>query len=164
MSGHFRVWEDVFRALEAESKAKRISLNTLVNQVLATHTRDEVVLEELRFLRMSRDVYRSYLAMVPDERLSELGALHAKTEDAVLLAMSGSLNLDAVLDELQLLSRSGWYSFHHTRKNGREHIAMSHDLGPRFSVVFSAYLSGMFALAGIHPKVTPTSSSVVVEY
>jgi len=163
-SGHFRISESVYLGLEKEAAAKRVSLNTLVNQVLSTHLSDDLLTEEMRFMRMSRPVSISYLNMVPDEKLAELGRIDAKSEDAVLLARSGAITLDAVLDELQLLSRFGWFSYRREKINGEETINMAHDLGPRFSTVVGAYLAGVFALAGLHPKITTTSSSTMVRF
>jgi hypothetical protein len=163
-SGHFRIWESVYLGLEKEAAAKRVSLNTLVNQVLSTHLSDDLLMEEMRFLRMSRPVYASYLNMVPDEKLAELGRIDAKSEDSVFLARSGAITLDAVLDELQLLSRCGWFSYHREKINGEDTINMAHDLGPRFSTVVGAYLTGVFAMVGLHPKITTTSSSSMVRF
>jgi hypothetical protein len=164
VSVHFRIWKDVYESLEDEARRRKVNLNTLVNQLLSTDTRDDLPLEEMGFLKMSRDVYRSYLSMIPDDKLSELGRVDAKSEDTVLLARSGAVNLQAALDELHLLSRFGWFSFHQVRTNGKETISMVHDLGPRYSVVFGAYTTNLFALAGVRPKVTTTHSSVMVEY
>jgi hypothetical protein len=125
---------------------------------------EDVSLEEMRFLRMSRAVYRSYLSMIPDDMLAELGRIDGKSEDVVLLTRSGAITLAAVLDELQLLSRIGWFSYHPRKVNGKETISMAYGLGPRYTVVFSGYLASEFALAGLHPKLTTTSSSVMVEY
>jgi hypothetical protein len=164
VSVHFRIWTDVYDSLENEARRRKVNLNTLVNQMLSTDTRDDLQLEEMGFLRMSRDVYRSYLSMIPDDKLKELGTLTASSEDTVLLVRSGTIDLDAVLDELRLLSRLGWNSFQHTKRNGKETISMVHDFGPRRSIVTAAFVTGLFALAGVHPKVTTTHSSVVVEY
>jgi hypothetical protein len=161
-SGHFRIWESVYLGLEKEAEAKKVSLNTLVNQVLSSHLSDDMLMEEMRFMRMSRPVYASYLNMVPEEKLAELGRIDAKSEDSVFLARSGAITLEAVLDELQLLSRSGWFSYHRAKMNGQDTIYMAHDLGPRFSTVIGAYLTGVFAMAGVHPKITTTSSSFMV--
>ena len=163
-SGHFRIWESVYLGLEKEAATKRVSLNTLVNQVLSTHVSDDLLMEEMRFLRMSRPVYTSYLNMIPDEKLAELGRIDAKSEDAVMLARSGAITLDAVLDELRLLSRSGWFSFRHTKVNGENTISMTHDFGPKFAIVVAAYLAGVFAMASVHAKITTTSSSFMVRF
>ena len=163
-SGHFRIWESVYVGLEREAATKKVSLNTLVNQILSTHVSDDMLMEEMRFLRMSRPVYLSYLNLIPEEKLTELGRIDAKSEDAVLLARSGAITIDAVLDELRLLSRIGWFSFRQTTLNGESTISMTHDLGPRFSTVVAAYLAGVFAMAGVHAKVTTTTTSLMVKF
>jgi hypothetical protein len=161
---HFRIWTDVYDSLEDEARKRKVNLNTLVNQMLSTETRDELPLEEMGFLRMSRDVYRVTLGLIPDDKLSEYGRMSAKSEDTVMLARSGAVTLDAVLDELRLLSRLGWNSFQQTKRNGKETISLVHNLGPRYSLVCGSFVTGLFALAGVHTKVTTTNSSVLIEY
>jgi len=163
--GHFRVWKDVYASLENESRARRVSLNTLVNQVLSTHAGDDLLFEEEGFVKMTKNTLRVVLSLIPDDRLSEFGSLAAKNgPDARMLARSDCINKDTVLDELRLFSRSGWYSLNETKKNGNEVISLIHDLGPRESIVLGAYAMGLFALAGVRPKITTTSTSVMIEY
>jgi hypothetical protein len=167
--GHFRVWKDVYDSLEDEARTKRISLNTLVNQVLSNHTRDDLLLEEEGFVKMTKNTLRVVFSLIPDDKLAEFGRLAAKNgPDARMLARSNKITLDTVLDELRLFSRSGWYSLKETKKNGQQVISLMYDIGPttgpRQSVVLSAYVTGLFALVGVRPKITTTSTSVTIEY
>jgi hypothetical protein len=164
VSVHFRIWKDVYDSLEEEATRRKVNLNTLANQMLSTETREELPLEEMGFLKMSRDVYLALLNLVPDDKLGEVGIRSAKTEDTVMLARSGAINLQAVLDELNLISSFGWFSLHHSRTNGKESISLVHHLGPRYSAVLGTFVPSLFALAGVHTRVTTTQSSVMVEY
>jgi hypothetical protein len=163
--GHFRVWKDVYDSLEEEARAHRTSLNTLVNQVLATHTRDDVIWEEMGYVRMTKIAYREVLKRVPDEKLDGLGPVFAKeTPSAMMLARKGEVSLESVLDYLRFRSRSGWFSMNETVRNGRTTLSFMHDFGPRQSVVLHSYFVSLFGLVSIHPKVIATDSSVVVEF
>jgi len=163
--GHFRVWKDVYDSLENEARTREISLNVLVNQVLSSHTRDDLLFEEEGFVKMTKNTVRIVLSLIPDDKLAEFGSLAAKSgADARMLARSDCITVDTVLDELRLFSRSGWYSLNEARKKGKEVIALIHDFGPRESVVLGAFTSGLFALAGVRPKIRTTSSSVMIEY
>ena len=169
VSVHFRISTDMYDSLEEEARKKSVSLNTLLNQVISAHTRDDLLFEEEGFVKMTKNTLRVVLNLIPDDNLSEFGTLAAKNgADARMLARSDCITVDTVLDELRLFSRSGWYSMNEEKKNGNEIISLIHDLGPttgpRQSVVLSAYVTGLFALAGVRPKIRTTSSSVMVEY
>jgi hypothetical protein len=51
-----------------------------------------------------------------------------------------------------------------SNRNGSVTICFMHDLGQRESAVLRSYFVTLFGLAGIHPQVITTDSSVVVEY
>jgi hypothetical protein len=163
--GHFRISKDVYNSLEDEARKSGVSLNTVVNQVLTLHSHDDVIWQEIGNVRLSKIAFRAFLSRIPDDELAELGSLLAKdTPSAMMLARTGAVNLDAILDYLHFRSRSGWFSFHESKNNGKEVLSFVHEFGPRDSVLLSSYFTSLFGLVGIHPKVTTTNSSVMVEY
>ena len=165
VSVHFRISTDMYASLQEEARKKNVSLNTLLNQVISTHARDDLLFEEEGFVKMTKNTLRVVLGLIPDDKLSEFGRLAAKNgPDARMLARSGRITPDTVFDELRLWSRSGLYSLNEEAKNGKKTISLIHDLGPRESVALGAYATGLFALVGVRPKVTTTSSSVMIEY
>jgi hypothetical protein len=136
-----------------------------VNQVLSTHTRDDWVFEEVGSVRMPKDAYRVLLSLVPDDKLTEFGKLIAmRVQKTMMVARSNSISLDAALDELRQMSKSGWFSFHKTKNGEKRIITLVHDFGARYSVVSAAANMTLFGLVGISPKVSTTDSSVMIEY
>jgi hypothetical protein len=163
--GHFRVSKDVYDSLEDEARARGSSLGALVSQLLSNHTRDERLLEEVGVVKMTKKAYRFALDLIPEDKLSEFGRLASGAAmETIILARSGAVTLAGLLDVLRMFSRSGWYSIHESRKNGKETISLIHDLGPRGSVVLGASIISSFELIGVHPKMMTTDSSVMVEY
>jgi len=163
--GHFRVWEDVYDSLEAEAKTHKTSLNTLVNQVLSTHTRDDLLWEEMEYVKLTKIAFRAFLDRIPDDELAELGAVLANdTPSTMMLARKGVVDLDAVLDYLRFRSRAGWFSMNESKRNGMTTLCFMHEFGPRESLLLRSYFMSLFGLIGIHPKVITSNSSVVVEY
>jgi hypothetical protein len=163
--GHFRVWKDVYDSLEQEANTHKTSLNTLVNQVLSTHTRDDVLWEEMEYVKLTKIAFRAFLSRIPDDELDELGAeLANNTPGTMMLARKGVVNLDAILDYLRFRSRAGWFSLNESKRNGRNTICFMHEFGPKESVLLHSYLMSLFGLIGIHPKLITSDSSVVIEY
>ncbi|MGA2664049.1 MAG: hypothetical protein ABSF83_03810 [Nitrososphaerales archaeon] len=113
---------------------------------------------------MRKDVFRVILSMIPDDKMPEFGRLTAHNSAAVMMARSGNTTLEAVLDNLRVSSRFGWFSVYERGGQGKGSISLMHDFGPKYSASLGAAVLFHFGLAGIHPKVTTTDSSVTVEY
>jgi hypothetical protein len=79
-------------------------------------------------------------------------------------ARSGEIGVDAVLDCLRFRSRAGWFSLTGSKRNWRESLCFTHDFGPKESVLLRSYFMSRFAMIGVRPEITSTSSSVMVEY
>jgi hypothetical protein len=165
VSGHYRVQEEVYSSLESEAREHKVSLNALVSHVLSDHTRDDSLAEEVETIRVTKDAFRLFLDAISEDRLREIGRLSVnRGADAMMMAVSGAINLDAVLDELNIFSRWSCYSIHHTNANGKRIITLMHVLGPKFSVLLVGYVTALFGQISISPKVKTTNSSVTIEY
>jgi hypothetical protein len=163
--GHFRVSKDVYDSLEEEAMRQRVSLNTLVNQVLGTHTRDDVLWQEMGFVKLTKTAFRAYLNSIPEGKLDDLGPVMAKeTPSSIMLARKGAVNLESLLDFLRFRSRAGWFSMIESSRNGSQVICFMHDFGTKESTILRSYFINLFGLVGIRPKIITSNSSVVVEF
>jgi hypothetical protein len=165
VSGHFRIWKDVYDTLEDEARIHEVSLNTFVNQLLGAYTRDELVYEKLGVLKLPKETYRMMLQLIPDDKLSEFGTeLIKHWPTALMLARRGAINTEAVLDHLRDTSKMGFLSMYETERNGMKVVSLTHEFGQRYSIILTAAVKGLFELVNIRPKITATDSSVTVEY
>ena len=165
VSGHFRVWKDVYDSLEDEARVRQVSLNTLVNQLLSRYTRDESMYERLGVVTLPKETYRLMLQLIPDDKLDEFALESIKGWPMnLMLARNGIINTDAVLNQLRDFSKLGFLSFYETSRNGTKVISLNHEFGPKFTRVLAAGVTGLFKLVNIHPSVTATDSSVTIEY
>jgi len=163
--GHYRVLKDVRGTLEDEAKTHNLSINALVSQVLSRHAHDEILFEEVGSVRMMKDTYQTMLGMLPEDKLGELGEIIAKTSSrAMMLEKNGAITIEAILDELCLRSRSGYFFMYEAKGTKKRTISLIHEMGPRSSVVLEAYVMSLFGMIGIRPKVSATDSSIVFEY
>jgi hypothetical protein len=165
VSGHFRIWKDVYDSLEEEARTREVSLNTLVNQLLSAHTRDDVLYEKIGIVKLPKDTYRLMLQAIPDDRLGELGGeLIKHWPTTLMLARKGAINPDAVLNHLRDTSKMGFFSLYEVQRNRMKVISLTHDFGPRYSVVLGAAVMGLYAMVDIRPQITTTDSSVTIEF
>ena len=163
--GHYRVSNDLYVSLEDEAARRGITLNALVGQILSTHARDDAVLEPFGEVKMQRSICRELLGLVPNDVLVEF-AKRLSGPDAVtsMLANSGAVTLDAMLDYYRYGASCGFYSMRESKKNGKQVITLVHELGPKGSFLMKALAMSLFTRFGANPKVTGTDSLVIIEY
>jgi hypothetical protein len=70
---------------------------------------------------------------------------------------SGATTVDAILDSLRLSARIGWSSMDEQKRERRATASLFHDSGWRDSVSLAARVGGIFAQAGVHPRVATGS-------
>jgi hypothetical protein len=162
---HFRIQRDVYDSLEEEAKKLEVSLNWLVNRVLSNHTRDDWILDSMGLVKMPDEVFREFVSLIPEDKMRELGSRVASTIlPSMMLEMDGTVNLGAVLNSLQLMSRGGAFVVHESHKNGRRRISLTHRNGPKLSAYYSGLVPTLFAQAGVTVKIKTTSDSITFEY
>jgi hypothetical protein len=69
----------------------------------------------------------------------------------------GATTVDAILDSLRLSARIGWSSMDEQKRERRATASLFHDSGWRDSVSLAARVGGIFAQAGVHPRVATGS-------
>ena len=164
VSVHFRLWDDVYNSLQMEARSEKVNLNTLLNQVLSTHTRDDLLLQEEGFVKAPDSTLRATLKLIPDDKLSEWGTTAVQGDVGTrTIARSGAINLDSALEELRFGSRCGWFRLDERNEEKRK-ISLVHEFGPKYSVFLGAAITAGFAQLGLRPKITSTDSSIMIEY
>jgi len=165
VSGHFRIWKDVYESLEDEARARKVSLNTLVNQLLSDHTRDEMLYEKAGVVKLPRSTFGLMLEFIPEERLLEFAKEVAKHwPTTMILARKGVITVDGILSQLHDESKMGFVSLYEVRNNGTRRVSLLHEFGQKYSTILGASTESLFALVGVRPKITTTSSLVTIEY
>jgi len=159
---HVRLWQDVYQSLEEEARARKESMNSLINQLLSTYTRDEMLIDKSGKIVTSLDTIKAYLRYIPDDRLAEFSQDVVEFSAGLMLARRGEITLDSVLEEFRHQSNRGWFDLSLQKENGKNILTFFHELGPRHSVALEIIATRMFELASIRPKTRMTESTVTV--
>ena len=161
----FRISESALQALEEDAASKKVSLNTLVNQLLLTHANFGRVYDRLGVIRISVASFNRLLNACPDEALIENAKLSGKdTPKAIILAKHGVLSLTTVLDFVR-----GWAEYGHltvysdVETQGKRVITLMHNHGQKGSTYLRYYFESVFELIGRQPKITATEHSIAIE-
>jgi hypothetical protein len=125
----FRIPSDLLDRLRNESKDKRISLNTLANQVFKEHVQFHSFAAQARLYYITTALGSRLVNGLTEDQLSKIAEETAKKDvvDLVLL-IKGEFTLPAFLNVLETwLTVGGPTSFKHTAENDVHTFVITHD-------------------------------------
>jgi predicted DNA-binding ribbon-helix-helix protein len=161
----FRISQSAFKALEEDAARRKISLNTLVNQLLLAHANMGKFQDKLGAIRIARPSFTQLLNVCSDEALIEVGrSLALDSSRAQMLAKYGALSLSTVLDYVRTTAAyGGWGEYSEVESQGKLIITLTHNLGRKGSVFMSSILESTFGMVNAHPKLSSSEHSVTIE-
>lgn len=161
----FRISERAFNALQDEAKHQKVSMNTLVNQVILSYTDFDRYIKKLHMLKISRPTFRKVLEAAPEDAIIQAGkAAGSDVPKFFILAKGGGLDLQGVLDHLRDLGDYGnVYEYEETARDGRRTITLGHELGPKGTLFFAHYVQAVFENIQMSPTFTLGDNSITIE-
>ena len=116
----FRLGQGILADLREEAQQKRTSLNTLVSQVLQSHTEYHTLAARAGMISVSKSLLITIIESMDPQEVTALSQYIAKNElkDTILL-MKRSYNKESIVDFIESWARaSGFpYRHHRTRNN-----------------------------------------------
>lgn len=160
----FRVDESALEIVEKDAQLRKISVNTLVNQLLLSYANFDRYFSQDPMIKISSNAFGFLLEGVSDQYASESGKrIGENLVKFHILSKRGVLNLDSVLDHFRMISEySNLYSYKEVEANGKTTLTLHHRYGRNGSLYFSQYLISIFGMINVRPKVTTTEQSVTI--
>ena len=162
----FRISEESFNVLEEEAAMLNVSVNTLVDQIIAVHTSYESFMEKFGMMRMARSTFRRLLEISSEDRVAQAARQHMKEMGKIaIIAKYGELNLTNLLGALFLMmTYGGWGEFLETELSQyRQVVTLTHPMGQNGSIYLSSFVKALFEEIDIEPRKTTTDQAVVIE-
>jgi len=158
----FRVDEPALQAIERDAEAQNVSLNTLVNQIFKQYADYDRFARKISTVKLSSSIFRGLLSSVDTERVIEVAkASGSGVPQALASAKSGRVDMKALLDHMRYLANYAHVSERSktTDTQGRN-VTLIHDFGLNWSIFLVHYVTAMFGLIGITPKIEMSDRSV----
>ena len=161
----FRISESVFKGLEQDASNRRISVNTLVNQLFVRHVDFDRFFDQVGAIRLSRPTLSRILNACPDDAISEVARLSGKdTPKAIIHSKYGVFSLTTVLDYIRIMIVNGGYAeYNEVESQGKRTITLIHNMGQKWSILMRHYFESLFELVGHQSKITSSENSVTIE-
>jgi len=162
----FRVNEKALEALQEEANRQRISVNTLVNQLLLDYSEFGRFLQRVNAIRMSRKTFSEILTAVPEDGLIKAAQTAGKSAPTALIASKwGRITLNSVLEFIHDLSAyANLFEYYEKNEGERWTVTLMHELGSKWSTFLNHYLSEAFFTAGVQPKVKMSDRAVIFTF
>ena len=159
----FRLDEAALIAVDKEATAQSVTPNTLVNQLLKQFAEFDRYARRISTVKLSSSVFRGILSAVETEKLIEVAKTAGSSiPQAFVTAKSGRMNIESVLDHVRALATYAHLYEYSENVDAKIHVGtLIHDYGLNWSIFLVHYITAMFQLIDISPKVEMSDRSVI---
>lgn len=141
----FRIAESYEKALRKAAEEKKISLNTLVNQIFGNYVELDRYMGKFGVLIMSKDTFRLLLSVMSEKDLINI-AVQAGSEEPkeFILFKWKTLNADNVVEFLKIyFDHCGYGTYDMERSDGKTVMSIHHNLGEKGSLYLKSFVESI---------------------
>ena len=160
----FRVDEPALQAIEKDAVSHNVSVNTLVNQILKQYADYDRFAQKISTVKLSSSTFRGLLSGLDADKVIEVAKSSGSgVPQAFATAKSGRVDMKALLDHLSYLSAYAHLCEMSETVDSQVHnLTLIHDFGLNWSIFLVHYVTAMFGLIGITPKLEMSDRSVSI--
>lgn len=160
----FRVDEPALQAIQKDAESQNLSLNSLVNQILKQYADYDRFARKINTVKLSSSTFRGLLSALDAKQVIEIAkASGSGVPQAMATAKSGRVDMKALLDHLRYLAAYAHLcELSETADSQGHSISLIHDFGLNWSIFLVHYVTAMFGLIGVMPKVEMSDRSVAI--
>jgi len=143
----FRLEKNDLDDLRELARSRKISLNSLVAQILDRYLRLWVYDRAFGFFPINKKTIRLAFAKLSSAEISEIASESGATiHKEIIMFLYGEVTPTTAIDYLEVFG-SRFESYRHFRKGSRHTVTIFHDVSLKFSQVYYAILKAILALA-----------------
>jgi len=144
--------------LKREAKRRHVTLNSLINEILARHDTFDKILETMKAIPLSEELFRAWLQRTSQEEMEGMAKNIGPSVVRRSFASRGiEFNLDNLIESYfePLSDYSGWYQFEWDFVGASRKLIFTHSHGPKWTAFLRRYYAALIGAAtGAEPSVT----------
>jgi len=145
----FRLEEEMLDRLRELAIEKKISLNSLVSQVLDHYVTLGVYDKTFGFFAISQDVLRLLLAKQTDEEIDKIVAVAgAKIHRQIIMYLYGKVTKETIIEYVDIFGNR-FETFRHFRDGTKHTLTIYHGINRQFSLLYYDVTKSILSLAKI---------------
>ncbi len=144
--------------LNREAQRRHVTLNSLINEILVRHDTFEKILETMKAIPLSEELFRAWLQRTSQEEMEDMAkSIGPKVVRRSFASEGIDFNLDNLIEFYfePLSEYSGWYEFNWRFVGTSRKLIFTHSHGPKWTAFLRRYYGALIPSAtGAEPDVT----------
>ncbi len=144
----FRIPIDLLDALLEDANHKRVSLNTLVNQILTDYIEWYANAPKVGYMVVRKSLITAMLEKFNEDQIRQLAKLTSKQSREINLLFAGEYNIDSALKVIEYKMRMSGYNYRRDVYNDQYLYTVEHGMGPKWSLYLAELFDAEFEEVG----------------
>ncbi|MGC2382757.1 MAG: hypothetical protein WA631_06575 [Nitrososphaeraceae archaeon] len=138
----FRMDSKYEQLLRNEAEEKKVSLNTLANQIFGEHLEWQRYIERFGTIVMSKDAFKLILEFLSEEKVIDLASsIASKAPVEFILFKWKDLNSDNVINFVRMFfGHCGYGQYDYIKDKSTNKFSIRHELGRKGSLFLTTYI------------------------
>lgn len=148
----FRLESAALDKLKAKANQDRISLNTLVNQIIVGYAEWDLTAISAGWMVMPKNVMKKMIAKLSEKEIEQLAKETFSEMRGVALFMTNKSDLEAFFSVVRARSKKSGFQVKEVVENSTTTFIIQHDLGAKWSLFSKTFYEGL--LHSLEKRVT----------
>ena len=158
----FRLRSYSLKKLKIKARDERISVNTLMNQIILDYVEWDMTAISAGWMVMSKIDVKSILDHLSEEEIEKSAKEVADYTSDIRLLMFDRDDFEGFLTLLRLRSKKSGFAYKESNINGDVRVIIQHDMGIKWSLRTKHILQNILYKMKKNPKITVTPNMVVL--
>jgi len=163
-----RISKEVDATLHNDAKERRLTYNQLVSNILTKYSEWDRFAEKLGYVSNSTILYKQFVALIPDDKLEEIGIASSEMVKDALLILYKKTDIDSFLEYLSLVTKYAWgTSLRYDQKTDGKNCTLTfhHVFGKKWSIAFTSNMrQAIKDISGLEPKIVATENTLTFTF
>ena len=163
----FRIDEEYGNRLRKEAEEKRISMNTLANQIFGEHVEFDQFMKKFGMIEMSKGSFKDLLSSLEENKIINFAkSIGSKEPKDFILFKWKELTPDSVSDFIKMyFERCGYGMCDMQVSDKTSNVSIHHDFGKKGSIFLKAFLEAIVqSTLAKDSEVIITDNSVTLKF
>ena len=164
----FRIRKSDFEELQKEASKKKVTMNSIVEDLIHRHVQYDALVQKFRILGISSYSLGLIADAVPEERLIELArTIHddpAARDWMFMTDVGRKESVKGVLETMKIFAKNQSYSISETSHDSKKIVFFVHDAGRKWSLFVAHSWKTVFDRLGANVKVSADDRAAIFEF
>jgi hypothetical protein len=158
----FRLESTALDKLKAKANQDRISLNTLVNQIIVGYAEWDLTAISAGWMVMPKKVMKKMIAKLSEKEIKQLAKETVDEMKSIALFMTNKSDLESFFSIIRIRSKKSGFQIKEVVDNNKNTFIIQHDLGAKWSLFNKIFYEEL--LHSLEKRVTfeTTDNTIVI--